>query len=337
MTNSIEAIKRFPFPFATDSYQYSVNIQPVINEALFDVDEHYDTEVEQRNNILNKGKAGRYVALPHMKDAQWDALEVIINDLATWYPESFSLTQNGDQSARRKPNRWTWENKKLNIKDTFTFLDESSLPCEPLEYIARQVQEDILLLDQREEDLFLDAGILMFPTRWSLGFDAGMSFEEFHSPVPRAHEMEVFKKAKAFLRRVEIGKPWTRRNWTMTVNRRLDTSFETYPEWGKERSSVTLANCGQKVHLRVEVQRFVRLPRSNALMFPIHTYLISLEELSVNPLWMRRLHEVLKNLQPDIIEYKGLSRYHKTVLTWLAQSNLEQPDTSNNYTFSRSL
>ena len=311
MSNSPEAIKNFPFPFNSDSYMYSVNIQPVTSEALFDVDEHYCAEIEMRDRILDRGKQGRYFAFPHMKDAQWDVLEVIMEDLTAYYPEYFSL--------ERKNNCWTWENKKLDLKNTFTFLDESTLPYEPFEYISRQVQEDIILLDQREGDLFLDAGILTFPASWSLGFDAGMRFEEFHGPVPRAHEMGVFKKAKAFLMRVEIGKPWTRLNWTMTVNRRLDTSLDTYAEWGKDRSTVTLENCGKKVHLRVEVQRFIRLPRSNALMFPIHTYMISLEELLTDPVWTRRLYRVLKDLPPDLVEYKGLSRYRDTVLTWLSQ------------------
>ncbi len=329
-SNSIEAIKRFPFPFAGDSYQYSVNIQPVVNEPILDVDEHYQTEIKLRNSILDRNKTGRYVNLPHMKTAQWDTLEAIMEDLATHYSQFFTLHQKGD--------RWTWENKILNVRDTFAFLDESSLPYEPFEYIARQVQEDIILLDQREKDLFLDAGVLTFPTKWSIEFDAGMSFEEFHAPVPRAHQMGVFKKAKSFLRRIEIGKPWTRRNWTMTVNRRLDTSFETYPAWGKDRSSVTLDNCGAKVHLRVEVQRFVRLPRSNSLMFTIHTYLISLEELSINPVWTKRLHEVLKKLPSDIVQYKGLSRYRDTVLTWLSQNTLEPEYTNLESTvYSRSL
>ena len=315
MSNSPEAIENFPFPFQSDSYMYSVNIQPVINEAIFDVDEHYHTEIEERDRILAEGKQGRYFAFPHMKIAQWDVVEIIMNDLANYYPESFSLIQNGDC--------WTWENKKLNLKDTFTFLDESTLLYEPFEYISRQVQEDIILLDQREGDLFMDAGILTFPASWSLGFDAGMRFEEFHGPVPRAHQMGVFKKAKAFLMRVQIGKPWTRLNWTMTVNRRLDTSLDTYADWKSDRHTVTLANCGEKVHLRVEVQRFVRLPRSNGLMFPIHTYMISLEELLTNPVWTRRLHQVLTNLPPDVVEYKGLSPYHDTVLAWLSQSDKE--------------
>ena len=315
MSNSPEAIKNFPFPFNSDSYMYSVNIQPVTEEALFDVDEHYDAEIDERDKILIESKSARYFALPHMKMAQWDALEIIMQDLANYYPESFTLTSEGE--------RWKWENKKLNLKHTFTFLDETTLPCEPFEYISRQVQEDIILLDRREDDLFLDAGILTFPASWSLDFDAGMRFEEFHGPVPRAHEMGVFKKAKAFLMRVEIGKPWTRLNWTMTVNRRLDTSLDTYAEWGSDRNTVTLDNCGDKVHLRVEVQRFVRLPRSNGLMFPIHTYMISLNELATNPVWTKRLSKVLKNLPPDLVEYKGLSAYHDTVLTWLAQFDLE--------------
>jgi len=87
MSNSIEAIKRFPFPFARDSYQYSVNIKPIMNEPVLDVDEHYQAEIELRNNILNLGKTGRYVNLPHMKTAQWDALEAIMEDLATYLPD----------------------------------------------------------------------------------------------------------------------------------------------------------------------------------------------------------------------------------------------------------
>ena len=92
MSNSPEAIKNFPFPFNSDSYMYSVNIQPVTDEALFDVDEHYHTEIKERDRILTQGKQRRYFGEPHMKDAQWDTLSVIMEDLATYYPESFVLT-----------------------------------------------------------------------------------------------------------------------------------------------------------------------------------------------------------------------------------------------------
>ena len=51
--------------------------------------------------------------------------------------------------------------------------------------------------------------------------------------------------------------------------------------------------------------------------------MISLEELLTNPVWTRRLHQVLTNLPPDLVEYKGLSCYYDTVLTWLSQFDLE--------------
>ncbi|MOA36691.1 hypothetical protein D3C78_1582290 [compost metagenome] len=66
-----------------------------------------------------------------------------------------------------------------------------------------------------------------------------------------------------------------------------------------------------------------RLPRSNALLFGIRTYLISLEELATNPAWAQRLHRVLRDLPDAIADYKGLSRYRPTVVEWLGQFDPE--------------
>ena len=188
-----------------------------------------------------------------------------------------------------------------------------------MEYIGRQVQGDFALLDQRDGDLFLDAGIVTCPADWSLAFDAGMSFKDWHGPVPMAHEMGIFDRALKYLCAIPQGRPVRRLNWTLTVNARMDTSPETYPMWGADRSSVTSQNVGEKVHLRVELQVLDRMPRSNALMFSIRTYLINLEDLVTNPEWAKRMHRVMKSLPEQLIEYKGLSRYHPMVVEWLSQ------------------
>ena len=52
-----------------------------------------------------------------------------------------------------------------------------------------------------------------------------------------------------------------------------------------DRTTVTPENVGEKVHLRVELQSFWRLPRSNAILFPIRCFLISLDELVTVPKW----------------------------------------------------
>jgi hypothetical protein len=104
----------------------------------------------------------------------------------------------------------------------------------------------------------------------------------------------------------------------MTVHPRLDTSPENYPHWGPDRATVTAKNAGDLVHLRVELQGLWRLPRSNAVVFGIRCYLISVRELASIPKWARRVHRVLKNLHPALVDYKGLTRYHDALVEWLA-------------------
>ncbi|WP_394700555.1 heme-dependent oxidative N-demethylase family protein [Thiomicrorhabdus sp.] len=135
--------------------------------------------------------------------------------------------------------------------------------------------------------MFLDAGIVTCPADWSLAFDAGMSFSEWHGPVPLAHEAGIFERALKYLTAIPVGQPVRRLNWTLTINARMDTSPETYPNWGTDRDSVTPENIGEKVYLRVELQVLDRMPRSNALLFSIRTYLISLNDLITNPDWAR--------------------------------------------------
>ena len=73
------------------------------------------------------------------------------------------------------------------------------------------------------------------------------------------------------------------------------------------------------MHLRVELQPLHRLPRSNAIVFPIRTYLAPLSELVTNPDWGRRLHRVMRSLHQDLIDYKGMTRYHAAMVQYLSQ------------------
>ena len=120
--NSPAAIRRFPFPFHQDQYMYSVNMEPhtkgpagSVFEAAFDIDEHYIAEMRDRAITLERDP-GRCVSLPHMMDAEWDTLELIMESLSRDYPDMFTLTRDGA--------RWTWINKPLGIEQTFTFGDQ---------------------------------------------------------------------------------------------------------------------------------------------------------------------------------------------------------------------
>ena len=128
--NSDAAILRFPFPFAEDGYMYAVNIEPHVQsgptaayDAVFDLDEHYLGECEDRAMVLEEDPL-RCQVLPHMIDAEWDTLELLMENLARDYPALFSLSKNGDA--------WRWVNRPLGLDQSFTFGKAETLPYPPL-------------------------------------------------------------------------------------------------------------------------------------------------------------------------------------------------------------
>ncbi len=315
--NSPEAIRRFPFPFHEDSYMYSVNMEQhqggpkgSVYENRFDVDEHYVSEMRDRAIVLAEDPL-RCQSLPHMTLAGWDLLELIMVSKSEDYPELFQLHRDGDQ--------FHWINKPMGIEQKFTFLDETTLPYGPMEYITRQAQGDFVVLDQRDDNFWMDAGMVTTQADWSLDFDLGMNFYEWHAPVPKAHEMGIFIRALKFLLNVQQRQPARRLNWTLTVNPLLDTSPENYHKWGIQKTSMTSENLGVKQHLRVELQTFFRLPRSNALVFPIRCYLISFQDLVSVPKWGRRIHRVIRDLPVELATYKGFIDSRPMILDYLAQ------------------
>lgn len=315
--NSDAAILRFPFPFREDRYSYYVNLEPHVRggptaafDAVFDVDEHYLAECAERAHIL-AADPRRCQVLPHMRGAEWDTLELLMESLAADYPAHFSLTRDGE--------RWHWTNRLLGVSHAFTFGDATTLPCPPFEYITRQAQGDFTLQDQRDGTLWLDGGMLTTPSGWSLDFNLGMNFHEFHGPVPVAHEAGVFDGALRYLLSLPHGRPVRRVNWAITVNPRLDCAAEISHLWGRDQDSVTAETVGSIVCLRVELQTLFRLPRSNAILFGIRCYLIRLDELVRVGKWARRLHRVLRGLDPRVAEYKSLTRIGPIMADYLGQ------------------
>ncbi|SEM49392.1 Protein of unknown function [Pseudomonas sp. ok272] len=315
--NSPETIARAPFPFPDDDYMYSMNLEPHVSvgdgafRAAFDIDEHYISECRDRAITLEKDPGMHYVSAPHMMEAQWDLLELIMESYARDYPQYFSLAREGRQ--------WHWTNRLLNIDDHFTFGDPATLPYEPMEYVTRQAQGDWVLQEERDGTLYWGAGIATQRADYSLRFNLGMSWEEFHGPVPLVKEIGMLDRALKFLLRLRTGHPVRRLNWSLTVNPRLEVSAESLPEWAPDRTIVTAENAGKLVYLRIELQPLHRLPRSNAIVFPIRTYLLSLEDIATNPAWARRMHRVLRDLNQQLVDYKGFSRYRDAAVEWLSK------------------
>jgi hypothetical protein len=302
---------------------YSVNMEQhkggpdgSVYEKRFDVDEHYLGEMDERAKVLSDDPL-RCQSLPHMNLAGWDLLELIMTCKAEDYPDLFELHREG--------NNWHWINKPMGIDHKFVFMDEATLPYPPMEYITRQTQGDFAVLDQRDDNLWMDAGMITTQADWSLDFNVGMNFFEWHAPVPKANEMGIFVRALKFLLSIQQGTPARRLNWTMTVDPLLDTSPENYSKWGVSKTTMTPETVSSRQHLRVELQTFFRLPRSNALVFPIRCYLIALEDLVTVPKWARRFHRVLQTLPDELATYKGFIDNKPMIVEYLSQFDDGKP------------
>ena len=313
------SLRDFPFPFDADSYRYSANVEPAPafretvaggwGGTVVHVDEAYESELAERARIL-AADPSRCCALPHMRAACWDTLMWGLRELTATDPASFRLERVG--------RGWRWLNQRLGVEQSFTYGDDGSLPVDPLRYVGSQLQEDLVLLDQREDGLWADAGLVTFAADWSMRFDLGMAFVDIHRPVPRLIPQNIIPRAQQFLLRLESAQSYRRLNWTVTATPRLDLSTETYDEWGRTRREVVeTGEIGTRLHLRVEVQHFVRLAPSGAVLFPIRTYLLRFDELARVPEWRATTAAVLADLPPDMVDYKGISRYRDQAVAWL--------------------
>ena len=300
----------FPYPFGeSEVYRYSNNATPLNIPNSIEVTESYLAEISLKRDLLSNHPERCYQSSPHTLDAQWEIVDLIIHNLVNYYPDQFTLAKNEGQ--------WVFTNVLRKESHSFTFGDSATLKEEPLDFIGRHVQEDLLIMMQRDGNLYLDAGQLCFPANWSLYFDAGMSFKEIHAPIPGFSSDQLDDRIQQFLMRIEAGSPWWRKNWSLMAGNRLDTSLETFSEWGQARKQVTKENAGELVHFRVEVQKLFRLPKSNGILFTIHSHMLPLENFIQSTSWLTQFYSILQELPDFIADYKGISLYRQQVLEYL--------------------
>lgn len=286
------------------AHRLALGARPLAEGPLIEIDRQtYAEEVALKQAIL-AGEHGYYFqAQPHSAAAQWEALALILHDVCRHYPDDFALKCAGDE--------WTWCNRLQGTSAQFWFGDAGSLPWAPLDWVGRQVQEDLLLMDAHNtgdgEGAFrLMAGQLCFPNRWSLDEKMGHSFLTIHEPVP-GFAAQIGRSSNLLLARLKPSRPVWRYNWSLVMSSELDLSTRVYAGVRARMASVTAANCGETCFFRTERQTLAQLPRAGAVLFTVHTYRTALANLARNPDWAQRFFDVLNQADPVFLAYKGVT------------------------------
>ena len=178
------------------------------------------------------------------------------------------------------------------------------LGVHPLEAAGRLVQEDLVLMVERDGDFHLDAACLCFPSHWRLAEKLGRRTGAVHDPVP-GYEEELAARVDRFLARLRPGVVTARRNWSLHPSAALFAPVPPTPSPGAE------------LWLRSERQTLRRLSDSGAVLFTIRVQQMPLASLVHRPDVARRLAARLRAQPSAFTGYQGLAPRLPVVLAGL--------------------
>ena len=178
-----------------------------------------------------------------------------------------------------------------------------------LESAALAVQEDLCILRRRDSHWRLDAGVVCFPSMWSLRDKLGQPLAAVHAPVPH-YDDELADRVDRFVDKLRPERPVWRRNWFL---HHVPDLHQPQPP---PRASVSVP---AGLWLRSERQSLSRLPRTDAVLFTIRTQQVPLAVVAERPVLAGAMASSIENWSPELVSYRSASPWRDDVLRWLRE------------------
>ena len=133
---------------------------------------------------------------------------------------------------------------------------------DPLGTLSRFVQEDMCIHEKRGDEHVLVAALLCFPAAWTLAEKIGRPLMRIHAPVAR-YDADIARRVQRMFDMVGEG----RAVWRANLLRYDDPAlFQPHTE-----ANPRPVGRPESPYLRSERQTILRLPRTGAVVFSIHT------------------------------------------------------------------
>ena len=144
-------------------------------------------------------------------------------------------------------------------------------PDTPLITLARLFQQDLCLMERHGGAHVLTGAALCFPASWTLAEKLGKPLDAIHRPVPE-YDAGLAKRVQRLFDAIAVDRPLWRAN----------ALFYNDPALHPPRSegAPPRAAGAEAAYLRSEKQVLKRLPRTGAVVFSIHTWLVACAALS---------------------------------------------------------
>ena len=240
-------------PFMEARTAHPPGLMPLDPAAWLTCDPDYAAQMAARDALLAAPDPEVVAALPEAAAALAELRALLLDDLAE-RPE-----WRMERGACRRPDG-----------------ARVALDLDTLTLAGRLCQEDFLLMAPGEPEFRLVAGVLCFPSRWSLSEKLGRALTAIHGPVP-IYDATMARRVNRVFAALAPERPLMRVNWLVAPTDRLrlaQREAEKAPHGGRDGGR------DGRFWLRTERQTLRRLTITGAVVFTVKTTLTPLAALT---------------------------------------------------------
>lgn len=233
------AILQHSLPYDPFAPRPLPGIQPLAPQDWLIFDEACAGQMAERDRLLDNHRDAVLAIDPAAEPAAQELLDMV---LAAAYPTAGSTAQRPD-----------------GVTVTIDRAD-------PMDTLGRLVQEDLCILQKRGDEHVLTAAVLCFPASWRLDEKFLRPLTDIHMPVEE-YDGNLARRVQRLFDGVRPGRPLWRINALWYADPALHQPRSIHDR--REERAATSAD-----YLRSEKQSILRLPRTDAVVFSIHTFVL---------------------------------------------------------------
>jgi len=265
---------------------------------------HADIMVQKRQRLAASPEFF-YRSLPESLDAQHELRERLAAHLAADHSVHFNLRGGILHCASQAASH-----------------DLGDSSREPLEQISQFAEEDFMLLQMIGGKLLITAAANAYSSSGRLVKSVGKEVPWAHIPVPGVQE-QLGARIDKILASIHTDFPSERFNWQLTPIGDVFFPLNPHAENSKALDkALTLIEgrperCGELLWIRAERQTLVRLPRTGAIAFGIHTFSDPLASIEHERCCLEAIRNLLVNFSADRLRYLEMDRIKHPVIDWI--------------------
>ena len=280
-------------PYLNGQGGVRIGLKPINEENWLEIDGKFKDEINLKKNLLSSNKTEVLQSSTDSQAAQEELLELITNHLEEYHSDKYDF-----------------DGKIIHVKATKENVDLLNKDLVPIETASLLVQEDLILMNPRGDEFYLEAASLSAPSHWSLTDKFSKNLMNVHEGVPNYKE-KIGNRVNQIFNKLPTDKILERLNWSL-----FDSPNLFQPVRSKTHVKIK-KKVVKDLYLRVERQTIRKLPVHGSIVFTIRVHVDPLLSISKNQDLLNGLDLAIKNLPQEMKDYKSINKIEKEVLAWI--------------------